>query len=109
MKSSMVGRLVVHAVVGVGPKLGMAAPFFAPSAASAVPAQSAAAKTQSFAEIRESIRLSSPYLIFGASIPNPHRARAETQPSIFRQSPKSPLEKAENPMFLLRPDLVGRN
>src|SRR3981081_2685048 len=70
MKSSIVGRFVDQAVVGAGAKLGMVAPFFAPSAASAVPAQSAAAKMQSFAEIRENIRHSSRYLGFGASIPN---------------------------------------
>jgi hypothetical protein len=55
MKSSIVGRLVDHAVPGVGAKLGMA--FFALSAASAgqsaVPVQSAAAKMHSFAEIGE--------------------------------------------------------
>jgi hypothetical protein len=65
----MVGRFVVQAVVGVGPKLGMAAPFFVASAASAVPAQRPAAKTQSFPEIRESISRSSCCLFFGARIP----------------------------------------
>jgi hypothetical protein len=88
MKSSMVGRFVVQAVVGVGPKLGMATPFLAPSAASALPAQSAAAKTQSFAEIRENIRLPSRCLFIGASIINPHRPCAMPQPSIFRSWPK---------------------